>query len=94
MYKDVMDTKEVSEYLGLGITKIYQMVENKEIPASRIGKQYRFLKDVIDGWLRSNIIMEDKEFLNIIKDVRKDFVDAGYTQADIDKAVEKVRKKA
>lgn len=94
MYKDVMDVKELSEYLGLGIAKVYQMIEKKEIPASRIGKQYRFLKDVINSWLRSNIILEDKEFLNLIRDVRKDFINAGYTQADIDKAVEKVRKKS
>jgi excisionase family DNA binding protein len=54
--KEVMDIKEVGAYLGLGKSKIYAMIRAREIPASRIGRQYRFSKEVVDAWLRERLI--------------------------------------
>ncbi len=93
MIREVMNVQEVSEYLGLGVTKVYQMVERRAIPASRVGRQYRFLKRVIDAWLMHNIILKDPGFFKLLSSAQKDFVTAGYTQEDIENAVQKVRKK-
>lgn len=90
MGKNIMTVQEVANYLGFGVTKVYKLIESKEIPASRIGRQYRFLKVAIDAWLARNIISEDREFSALIRDLREDFVNAGYTQADIDKTLEKI----
>lgn len=92
--KDVLNVKEVAEYLGLGIAKVYGLIERRQIPASKIGKQYRFLKPTVNYWLNANIVMEDTEFLQLLRDVRKDFKNAGYTQKDIDRAVAQVKKSA
>jgi excisionase family DNA binding protein len=54
--KQIMDIKELSEYLGIGKSKIYSLIRMKKIPASKIGKQYRFSKDIVDSWLRDKII--------------------------------------
>lgn len=54
--KQVMDIKELSEYLGIGKSKIYNLIRHKKIPASKIGRQYRFSKDVVDAWLKEKII--------------------------------------
>lgn len=54
--KAVMDISEISVYLGIGKTKIHQLIKARKIPASKIGKQYRFLKSVIDEWLKKAII--------------------------------------
>ncbi|MDR1244220.1 MAG: helix-turn-helix domain-containing protein [Endomicrobium sp.] len=54
--KQIMDIKEVSEYLGIGKSKIYSLIKMKKIPASKIGRQYRFSKEIVDGWLRDKII--------------------------------------
>ncbi len=59
--KEVMDIKELSEYLGIGKSKIYNLIRNKRIPASRIGRQYRFSKEVIDAWLKEKIITKKEE---------------------------------
>lgn len=91
MGKNIMTVQEVADYLGFGVTKVYKLIESKEIPASKIGRQYRFLKAAIDAWLARNIISEDREFSALIRDLREDFVNAGYTQTDIDKIPEKTR---
>ena len=54
---EVMDIKTLALYLGLGRSKIYNLIRQKKIPASRIGRQYRFSKDLVDAWLRERLIM-------------------------------------
>jgi excisionase family DNA binding protein len=58
--KQIMDIKELSEYLGIGKSKIYSLIRMKKIPASKIGRQYRFSKDIVDCWLRDKIITKKK----------------------------------
>lgn len=59
--KQIMDIQELSEYLGIGKSKIYSLIRQKKIPASKIGRQYRFSKDVIDNWLKEKIITKKEE---------------------------------
>lgn len=92
MERNVLTVRETADYLGFSATKVYKLIEAKRIPASKIGGQYRFLKNVINAWLARNIISEDVEFSGLIKEVRKDFLDAGYTQKDIDENIKKFRK--
>jgi len=44
---------ELAEYLKLGRTKLYQMAQGGEIPASKVGNQWRFDREEIDAWVRS-----------------------------------------
>lgn len=57
--KEIMDVKELAAYLGIGKSKIYQLIREKKIPASKIGRQYRFSKSVIDNWLKENLITRE-----------------------------------
>ncbi len=56
-----MDIKELSEYLGIGKSKIYSLIRQKKIPASRIGRQYRFSKEVVNAWLKERIITRKED---------------------------------
>lgn len=46
-----MNVQEVAKYLGIGVMSIYRYANQKKIPASRVGKFWRFRKDRIDAWL-------------------------------------------
>jgi excisionase family DNA binding protein len=48
----IMTVHEVSRYLRLSEAKVYQMAHDSELPAIRIGKSWRFKKDLIDEWIR------------------------------------------
>jgi excisionase family DNA binding protein len=54
--KEVMDIRDLAAYLGIGKSKIYALIHERKIPASRIGRQYRFSKAVVDAWLRERLI--------------------------------------
>jgi excisionase family DNA binding protein len=58
---EVMDIKALAQYLGMGRSKIYNLIRLKRIPASRIGRQYRFSKELIDQWLRERLITRPEE---------------------------------
>ena len=58
---EVMDIKTLAQYLGMGRSKIYNLIRLKKIPASRIGRQYRFSKELVDQWLRERLITRPEE---------------------------------
>ncbi|MDE2040000.1 MAG: helix-turn-helix domain-containing protein [Elusimicrobia bacterium] len=58
---EVMDIKALAQYLGMGRSKIYGLIRQKKVPASRIGRQYRFSKTLVDAWLKERLIMPAPE---------------------------------
>jgi len=56
MQKEIMNVSELAEYIGVSGSKIYKLIRDKKIPASKIGRQYKFSKQVIDSWLKESII--------------------------------------
>lgn len=44
---------ELSEYLKMGRTKLYRMTQDGEIPASKVGNQWRFDREEIDAWMKN-----------------------------------------
>ena len=58
---EVMDIKALAQYLGMGRSKIYSLIRQKKVPASRIGRQYRFFKPLVDAWLKERLIMKPEE---------------------------------
>jgi excisionase family DNA binding protein len=51
----IMTVREVAEYLRMSEAKVYQLVREQRIPAVRIGKMWRFRKDLLDQWLSQSM---------------------------------------
>lgn len=45
---------ELSNYLKMSRTKLYGMAQRGEVPASKIGNQWRFDREEIDIWMKSH----------------------------------------
>ena len=50
-YKDVLSTDDLCEILTIGRKTVYQLLRTGEIPARRIGREYRVRKDVLIDYL-------------------------------------------
>jgi len=48
----VMTVHEVARYLRLSEAKVYQMTRTGSVPAIRLGKTWRFRRDLLDEWIR------------------------------------------
>lgn len=46
----VMTVKEVSDYLHVHPSTIYRLIKRRQIPAFRIGSDWRFNVETIDKW--------------------------------------------
>jgi len=54
MYQDKWLTiDELADYLKMGRTKLYRMAQKADIPASKVGNQWRFDREEIDVWMKS-----------------------------------------
>lgn len=50
---DLLTTKQVQTILRVDRTTIYRMVEGGQLPAVRVGKQWRFARADVERWLQS-----------------------------------------
>jgi len=50
----ILTVKEVSEYLRISEAKVYRLVKQGALPVVRIGKTWRFRKDLLDCWLQES----------------------------------------
>jgi len=48
---EILTFDELSKYLKFSKSKLYNLVQQKKIPASKIGRNWRFKKTKIDAWL-------------------------------------------
>ena len=55
MQENLLTTAEVADYLKVDKFTVYRLVTQKNIPAFKVGNQWRFSKDMIDAWLNKNI---------------------------------------
>lgn len=64
-YITILTVREVAEYLRMSQAKVYRLVNERHLPAVRIGRSWRFRKDLLDEWLsqctESNLKTEGRE---------------------------------
>jgi len=48
---EILTFEEARRYLKFSNSKLYQLVQQKTIPASKAGRTWRFKKTRIDSWL-------------------------------------------
>ena len=53
----IMTVHDVAHYLRLSEATIYQMAQEGIVPAIRIGKSWRFKKELIDEWIRRKTVV-------------------------------------
>jgi excisionase family DNA binding protein len=47
----IMTVPEVASYLRVSDAKVYRLIREGRLPVVRIGKAWRFRKDLLDAWL-------------------------------------------
>ena len=47
----IMTVRDVAEYLRVSEAKIYKMAKEGNVPAVRIGKSWRFKRELLDEWI-------------------------------------------
>jgi excisionase family DNA binding protein len=53
----IMTVHDIAAYLRLSEAKVYKLAKEGQLPAVRVGKSWRFRKDLIDEWMRREMEM-------------------------------------
>lgn len=61
---EIMTVEEVAAYLKMKPQTIYLWAQKGKIPAAKIGKEWRFRRDIIDTWFLQHIDDEFKPLLD------------------------------
>ncbi|GIV14919.1 MAG: hypothetical protein KatS3mg022_0354 [Armatimonadota bacterium] len=48
---EVMSVRELAEYLRISVHTVYRLAEQGKLPGRKVGKHWRFHRDVIVAWL-------------------------------------------
>lgn len=54
-HRQIMLPREAAKYLGIHIITLYRLIKKGEIPAFKIGGQWRLKKDLLDSWILNSI---------------------------------------
>ena len=54
MSEEIMNTKEVAQYLGIHEKQVYVLIKERKVPATRITGKWVFPKKMIDEWIASS----------------------------------------
>ena len=49
--RTILTVREVAQYLRMSQTKVCRLVKERRLPVARVGKVWRFRKDLLDDWL-------------------------------------------
>ena len=52
---EVLTIRDVAEVLNVGTKTVYTMAQNRELPAFKVGGQWRFRLADIDWWIQARV---------------------------------------
>lgn len=55
-----LTVEDICKYLHATRDTVYKWIEQKDMPASKVGRKWLFKKDEIDAWVKSGKAADDK----------------------------------
>ena len=56
-----LSVDEICQYLGISRDTVYKWIDQKDMPAHRLGRLWKFRKEEVDEWVRSGGAGETKD---------------------------------
>ncbi len=52
---EIMTIEEVAQYLRVPLSSLYKLAQQGKIPASKVGRHWRFRREFIDKWINDQV---------------------------------------
>jgi excisionase family DNA binding protein len=62
MPEQLLTLEQVADYLNVDKFTVYRLIADKDLPAFKVGNQWRFKKQLIENWLKKNSNFQGKSF--------------------------------
>ena len=60
MAEEILTLEEVAGYLKIDRITVYRLLAQKQLPAFKVGNQWRFKRKMIEAWLMKNSNIQKK----------------------------------
>ena len=60
MPEQLLTLEQVAKYLNVDKFTVYRLLANRDLPAFKVGSQWRFKKKLIENWLKKNSNLQKK----------------------------------
>jgi excisionase family DNA binding protein len=84
MPKEMMNTKEVAEYLDIHEKQVYLLIKENKIPCTKITGKWLFPKQLIDEWIVRHSTEQIKLIVNKVKQTGESILSAGSNDPVLD----------
>lgn len=97
---ELMTLEEIASYLRVTKKTIHRLLERRGIPATKVGRQWRFNKASIEVWLRQNstetaanilVIDDDETICSLFRDTLEEIGHTVTTASESSKGLELVK---
>lgn len=65
MANKLLTFDEARDYLRLNRGTLYKLIRSGDLPAFRVGKQWRIDTEELNNWLRKNQVINKKEMVEV-----------------------------
>ncbi len=60
MPENLLTLEQVAQDLNVGSFTVYRLLAQKQLPAFKVGNQWRFKRKMIEAWLTKNLNAQQK----------------------------------
>jgi len=61
MAEQLLTLEQVAKYLNVDKFTVYRLLNDKELPAFKVGNQWRFKRKMLENWLMKNSNVKRKD---------------------------------
>ena len=58
MATDYLSVEEVAQRFGVNVTTVYRLAQRGELPAFKVGNQWRFSREMLEAWVSEQTAAE------------------------------------
>ena len=81
---EIMTLEEVARYLKLKPQTVYKWAQEGQIPGTKLGKEWRFRRSILDEWIDTSIILSKGGMDLLVRSGQVAVQNKGLTASELD----------
>jgi excisionase family DNA binding protein len=85
MDDEIMTIEEVAKYLKMTPQTVYKWAQEDQIPGTKLGKEWRFRKAILDEWIDTSIFLSKAGFDLLVRSSQTSVQRQGLPPGELDR---------
>jgi excisionase family DNA binding protein len=87
MNEEIMTLEEVARYLKVKPQTIYKWAQEETIPGTKLGKEWRFRRSILDEWIDSSIVLSKGGFDTVLRSSQASVQRLGLPREELERLI-------